>query len=99
MIEASELLASYVRGIRDLSGAGSVSLFVPAPLSGVSEPILLHEGDTDPIGEMADLEAARRFMERADEHRSTAALNGVGGPVAIEAEAPEGILIGLPSVE
>ena len=99
MIEASELLGSYVKGIRDLSGAGSVTLFVPAPLSGLSDPILIHKGDQPPLGELADLEAALGFLGRVETQRSTQMLNGVGGPEALQAKDSEGVLIALPSVE
>jgi diguanylate cyclase (GGDEF)-like protein len=99
MIEASELLSSYVEGIRDLCGAGSVTLFVPAPLSGLSEPTLLHSGNADPLGELTDLETAMEFLTRIEKRRSSGALNGSGGPVTIQAKEPEGVLIGLPSVE
>ncbi len=99
MIEASELLGSYVKGIRDLSGAGSVTLFVPAPLSGLSDPILIHKGSQPPLGELADLDSALGFLARADKQRNTRMLNGVGGPEALQASESEGVLIALPSVE
>ncbi len=98
MIEASELLGSYVQGIRDLSGAGSVTLFVPAPLSGLSQPILIHKGSQSPLGELSDLETAIEFASHQDE-RKARALNGVGGPEAIQASGSGGVLIALPSVE
>ncbi len=99
MIEASELLGSYVQGIRDLCGAGSVTLFVPAPLSGLSEPILIHKGSEAPLRELADLDVALEFLADADSRRGAKMLNGAGGPEAVEASQAEGVLIGLPSVE
>ncbi len=99
MIEASELLGSYVQGIRDLCGAGSVTLFVPAPLSGLSEPILIHKGKQPPLKELANLEVALEFVAASESKRGSRMLNGVGGPEALEASESEGVLIGLPSVE
>ncbi len=99
MIEASELLGSYVQGIRDLCGAGSVTLFVPAPLSGLSEPILIHKGSQPPLSELASLDVALDFLADTDGKRASRKLNGAGGPEAVEASQAEGVLIGLPSVE
>ena len=61
MIETTELLQSYVHGIRSLSGAVSVSLYVPTTLSGLSQPFLISDGDGPPLPELADLETAEAF--------------------------------------
>jgi diguanylate cyclase (GGDEF)-like protein len=66
MSEATDILRSYVRLVERLSGAASVSLYVPPGASGERE-ILLHEGRLDPLPELADEAAAadlhRRFGE------------------------------------
>jgi diguanylate cyclase (GGDEF)-like protein len=66
MIESSELLRSYAEGIRRLSGAGSVSLFVPPSLSGFSRSMLLHDGPLPPVAELADLETAHSFADSVE---------------------------------
>jgi diguanylate cyclase (GGDEF)-like protein len=57
MSEANEILRSYVRLVARLSGAASVSLYVP-PGAGGEREILIHEGRLDPLPELADAEAA-----------------------------------------
>ena len=89
MIESSELLRSYAEGIRRLSGAGSVSLFVPPSLSGFSLSMLLHDGPLPPVAELADLETAQSFADRA--HPETASE-------MIDSETPGGGLVPLPAV-
>ena len=58
MIEASELLRSYIRILRRLSGADSVSLFVPASAGGSAPAMLIHDGHALPVPELADLQSA-----------------------------------------
>ena len=58
--EASGILRSYVSLVRRLSGAASVSLYVPPGPVGERE-ILLHDGRLDPLPELADAESAARF--------------------------------------
>ena len=89
MLESSELLRSYAEGIRRLSGAGSVALFVPPSLSGFSRSILLHDGPLGPVAELADLETAQSF---ADGGRPDPAAE------AIPSATPGGGLIPLPAV-
>ena len=57
MIEAPALLRSYVQGIRRLSGAECASLFIPAPMSRLARPVLIHDGEAPPVPELEDLEA------------------------------------------
>jgi diguanylate cyclase (GGDEF)-like protein len=88
VIESSELLRSYAEGIRRLSGAGSVSLFVPPSLSGFSRSMLLHDGPLPPIAELADLETAQRFADGAQPEPATemvASSTAGGGLVPLPA--------------
>ncbi len=94
MIETTELLQSYVHGIRSLSGALSVCLYVPASLSGLSQPFLIADGDDPYLPELADLDTAeafaagRRLEPPTDETRSL-----------VRSADPNGGLLPLPSVE
>jgi diguanylate cyclase (GGDEF)-like protein len=63
MSEATDLLRSYVRLVERLSGAASVSLYVPPGASGERE-ILIHEGRRDPLPELADEAAAAELHSR-----------------------------------
>ncbi len=100
MIEASEMLRSYVRGILNLSGAECVSLFVPAPLSGLSRPILIHEGDGDPVSELADVATAVDFATTADARTRRGQDGGATEyPVLVSATDADGALVPLPNVE
>ncbi|MCP4201626.1 MAG: diguanylate cyclase [bacterium] len=94
MIETTELLQSYVHGIRSLSGARSVCLYVPTSLSGLSQPFLIADGEDPCLPELANLEAAEAF---AAERRSEPAP-GKARPLVRSAD-PDGSLLPLPSVE
>ena len=50
-----------------MSGAGSVTLFVPPSLSGVSRPTLLHDGSMPPVAELVDMESAESFADSMSE--------------------------------
>jgi len=63
MSEATDILRSYVRLVERLSGAASVSLYVPPGASGERE-ILLHEGRKGPLPELADEAAAAELHHR-----------------------------------
>ena len=94
MIETTELLQSYVQGIRTLSGASSVSLYVPASLSGLSQPFLLADGEAPHLPELADLEATEAFAA------ATRPSAKRGEPLGLlPSAAPHGRLLPLPSVE
>ena len=71
MIESPDLLRSYIRGIRRLSGARSVSLFVPTLPGGLFQPLLLHDGEGPPVPELSDLETAENHVLRAIESASS----------------------------
>src|SRR5437667_61903 len=62
MSKANEILRSYVRLVARLSGAASVSLYVP-PAAG-EQGILIHEGRLGPLPELADPEAAAESDRR-----------------------------------
>src|SRR5436309_11046075 len=62
MSKANEILRSYVRPVARLSGAASVSLYVP-PAAG-EQGILIHEGRLGPLPELADAEAAAASHRR-----------------------------------
>jgi len=63
MSRANEILRSYVRLVARLSGAVSVSLYVP-PLAGEDQEILIHEGRIGPLPELADPAAAAESHRR-----------------------------------
>jgi diguanylate cyclase (GGDEF)-like protein len=63
MSEATDILRSYVRLVERLSGAASVSLYVPPGASGERE-ILIHEGRDQPLPELADEAAAAELHAR-----------------------------------
>ena len=58
--EAGGILRSYVSLVRRLSGAASVSLYVPPGPAGERE-ILVHDGRLDPLPELADAASAASF--------------------------------------
>ncbi|HXB54081.1 MAG TPA: sigma 54-interacting transcriptional regulator [Vicinamibacteria bacterium] len=63
MSEAGEILRSYIRLVGRLSGAASVSLYVP-PGSGGESEILIHEGRLEPLPELTDAKRAEEFQNR-----------------------------------
>jgi diguanylate cyclase (GGDEF)-like protein len=62
--EAGDILQSYMRLVARLSGAASVSLYVPPPAAG-ARTILIHDGKLGPLPELANEEAAAEFHRRA----------------------------------
>ena len=100
MIEAPALLLSYVQGIRRLSDAECASLFIPAPMSRLARPLLIHDGDAAPVPELQDLESAQEFANRMAE---LDAANGdeesSGIPSLVVSRAADSGLVALPSVE
>src|SRR5262245_47160715 len=64
MSEANDILRSYICLVGRLSGADSVSLYVP-PGAGGEREILIHEGRVSPLPELADAESAAEFHRRA----------------------------------
>src|SRR5687768_11507594 len=93
MTEATDILRSYVRLVERLSGAASVSLYVPPAASGERE-ILLHEGRLPPVSELADEEAAARLQRRSAPEEAGA--GGEGGAVRVESRDRGGVLYRIP---
>ncbi len=93
MIESTELLRSYVQGIRRLSGARSVALFVPPSLTGLARSVLIHDGGDEPVDELVDLEAAQQFAAETPEGDP-----GPGGIEVLDSATAGGGLIALPAV-
>ena len=93
MAHADELLRAYARMLGRLSGAGCVTLFVPA--SGDDpHPLLVHEGDLEPTPELGDPDTAAAM----DRSAPTAAV-GAGPrrrPILRESTARECRLIQVP---
>jgi hydrogenase-4 transcriptional activator len=80
--ESTDILRFYLRLVRQMSGAASVSLYVPAGPAGERE-ILVHDGRQEPLPELAEPESA------AELHRAL-------GPGALSDEG-SGPVAGLPS--
>ncbi|HVQ30780.1 MAG TPA: diguanylate cyclase, partial [Vicinamibacteria bacterium] len=84
MSEADEILQSYLRLVARLSGAASVSLYVP-PAVGAGREMLIHHGLLDPLPELADADAAAEFHRRfgaepsADDGKGHLASGGLEG--------------------
>lgn len=89
-MESSELLHFYLRGLRRLTGAESLSLFVPAPADGGSTPLLVMEGEAPPLPELESLDSAREFCRRLSRARRT------GDSAVVESAEPGGRLLALP---
>ncbi len=93
MAHANELLRAYARMLGRLSGAGCVTLFVPA--SGDDpHPLLVHEGDLDPAPELCDPEAASVLDRGASPGDDSGAPHR--RPVLSESAAPDCRLIQVP---
>jgi diguanylate cyclase (GGDEF)-like protein len=76
--EAGDILRSYIRLVARLSGAASVSLYVP-PSSGGEPEVLIHDGRLEPLPELADAKSAEEFqnqihVEQASQDESTIRL-------------------------
>ena len=99
MLEVSELLESYVDGVRRLTGADAVSLFVPSPSGGLPGALLVHDGDVEPLAELADHDVASAFLEAlASEASPSAETSFSSRLLAWSSESGDGTLVPLPSV-
>ncbi len=91
MSEATDILRSYVRLVERLSGAASVSLYVPPGSSGERE-ILIHEGRLGPLPELADEAAAADLHRRfGDDHGEPE-----DGAMRLPSRDPGGVLYRIP---
>jgi diguanylate cyclase (GGDEF)-like protein len=91
MSEATDILRSYVRLVERLSGAASVSLYVPPGPGGESE-ILLHDGRFEPVPELADAATAAELHQRfINEHG-----DNEEGAVRLPSSSPDGVLYRIP---
>ncbi len=100
MIEAPALLRSYVQGIRRLSGADCASLYIPAPMSRLARPLLIHDGGECPVPELVDLESAEEFANRMAETASEIEDGQSSAvPSLVTSEDPDSGLVPLPAVE
>jgi diguanylate cyclase (GGDEF)-like protein len=91
MSEATDILRSYVRLVERLSGAASVSLYVPPGASGESE-ILIHDGRLEPVPELADAAAAAELHQRfINEHGENDE-----GAVRLASRSADGVLYRIP---
>ncbi len=97
MSSATELLRDCVAVIRRLTGAASVSLYLPADPAASREAKLIHAGGRPAVPELADLEAAQAFQERAATPEGIA----VGDRFLhrIESASAEGCLVRIASPE
>ena len=91
MSEATDILRSYVRLVERLSGAASVSLYVPPGASGERE-ILLHEGRKGPLPELADEAAAAELHSRFGEIHGEADE----GAMRLPSREGDGVLYRIP---
>ena len=91
MSEAGGILRSYVSLVRRLSGAASVSLYVPPGPVGERE-ILVHDGRLDPLPELADPESAARF----DVGPGRGPAHGDEGAVRLASRCAGGVLCRIP---
>ena len=91
MSEASEILRSYVRLVGRVSGAGSVSLYVP-PGPGGEREILIHDGELEPLPELADAESSAEFHRGLDGQQA----GPDESPVRLASRSPDGVLYRIP---
>ena len=63
MREAGEILQSYMGLLARLTGASSVSVYVPPAVGGAGE-VLVHEGAVGPLPELADAQRAAELHRR-----------------------------------
>jgi diguanylate cyclase (GGDEF)-like protein len=90
MSEATDILRSYVRLVERLSGAASVSLYVPPGATGERE-ILIHEGRGQPLPELMDEAAAAELHAR---HADT--QEGDEGALRLPSRDGRGVLYRIP---
>ena len=91
MSEASGILRSYVSLVRRLTGAASVSLYVP-PGPGGEREILVHDGRLAPLPELGDPESAAAFHAGPGAHLT----DDAEGAARVPSQAGGGLLCRIP---
>jgi diguanylate cyclase (GGDEF)-like protein len=66
MKSTSEILGSFLEGVRYLTGATSAVVFVRSPADGGIEPILLRNGAGEPVSELQTLDQAQDEVAKLD---------------------------------
>ena len=66
MDHSQDLIRYYLQGIRHVTSATSVALYVPAPSSISAHTLLVHEGEDDAIPEFISRETASDFGRRTE---------------------------------
>ncbi len=87
----SELLRFYARGLRQLTGASALSLWVPGAADDRHGATLIHEGEGRPLPELASLDEAEALARRAVREGHEA------DPLVVSSKDPQGQLIRLPA--
>jgi diguanylate cyclase (GGDEF)-like protein len=93
MFGSEHLLRDYLKLIRRVSGAESVSLYLPGQLGSFPRSILLHDGESPAVPELTDHNAAGEFCRQVDA-KSTSASR-----FRCASAAEGGWLIRVPSLE
>jgi diguanylate cyclase (GGDEF)-like protein len=88
MREAGEILQSYMGLLARLTGAASVSLYVPPEVTGARE-VLVHDGRVGPLPELADAETAAELHSRV-------AVDETAGNGYLARSDAEGLLYRIP---
>src|SRR4029453_13770206 len=91
MSEATDILRSYVRLVERLSGAASVSLYVPPGASGERE-IPLHGGRLEPCPDEAGAAAAGELHQRFIHQHG----DNDEGAVRLPSRSADGVLYRIP---
>lgn len=96
--KSTDVLHGCVRFLRRIVGAPVASLYIPSLSGGESEPLLIHDGDDQPVAELVDHDAAVTFCRRYDAECRTEAdglQDGVSLPLlqCISNSSSGGLLI------
>ena len=89
----SEILKYYIQAIEQLSGADSVSLYVPDPLGDGGRALLLKAGDAC-VPELESIERAKQFADSQPDTTAEGALASLI-PETIKSTDTDGMLIPL----
>ena len=89
----SEILKYYIQAIEQLSGANSVSLYVPDPLGDGGRALLLKAGDAC-VPELDSIESAKQFAKAQPDTTAQGALASLI-PETIKSADTDGMLIPL----